>query len=392
MSQWTERRPSEDFYRVLAPDGTIEGEPPDLSAEEMVDLYRSIVRTRIFEDKALSLQRRGELSIAARSRGEEAVAIGSAAALEPDDWCFPSYRQTGALAHWEAPMDRAVAGLMGTEPETIDEHLPVEDPPEVNFTPTYVPLAVNVTNAVGSAMADRFNDRDTVTLSYIGDGSTSQGDFHEALNFAGVYDAPAVTVIQNNQWAISVPAHQQTASETFAQKGEAHGVPHERVDGNDVFAVYEKTREATERARAGEGPGLIECVTYRMVEHNTADEPSIYRDEEEQEYWAERDPLDRLETYLREEGHLDDKRIEEIEEEAAEDVDGAVHRAREVPTSDPERMFDHHLHTQSWNERHQRGELRAELEGKNPFTDFDGSGLAETDNARTGGTDGGERR
>jgi TPP-dependent pyruvate/acetoin dehydrogenase alpha subunit len=126
-----------------------------------------------------------------------------------------------------------------------------------------------------------------------------------------------------------------------------------------------------------------------MVEHNTADEPSVYRDEEEQEYWAERDPLDRLEAYLREEGHLDEGTIEAIEEEASEDVDGAVRRAREVPASDPERMFDHHLHTQSWTERHQRAELRAELEGKNPFTDFDGSGLAETDSTRT---DGGERR
>jgi TPP-dependent pyruvate/acetoin dehydrogenase alpha subunit len=375
MSQWTEERPAEDFHRVLAPDGSLVGDPPDLAADGLARLYRSLVRTRAFEDKTLFLQRRGEVSIAARSRGEEAVALGAAAALSPGDWCFPSYRQTAALAYWDAPLDRAVANLMGTEPETIDEHLPVDDPPEVNFTPIYVPLAVNVTNAVGSAMADRFNDRDTVTLSFIGDGSTSQGDFHEALNFAGVYDAPAVTVVQNNQWAISVPAHRQTASETFAQKADAHGVPAERVDGNDVFAVYEATARAVERARAGEGPTLIECVTYRMVEHNTADEPSVYRDEAEREYWAERDPLDRLEDYLREKGHIDGAEIEAIASEATEEVDAAVRRAREVPTSAPERMFDHHLHTESWTERHQRAELRAELEGKNPFIDFNGEGL-----------------
>ena len=375
MSQWTEERPAEDFHRVLAPDGSLVGDPPDLAADGLARLYRSLVRTRAFEDKTLFLQRRGEVSIAARSRGEEAVALGAAAALSPGDWCFPSYRQTAALAYWDAPLDRAIANLMGTEPETINEHLPVDDPPEVNFTPIYVPLAVNVTNAVGSAMADRFNDRDTVTLSFIGDGSTSQGDFHEALNFAGVYDAPAVTVIQNNQWAISVPAHRQTASETFAQKADAHGVPAERVDGNDVFAVYEATARAVERARAGEGPTLIECVTYRMVEHNTADEPSVYRDEAEQEYWAERDPLDRLEDYLREKGHIDGAEIEAIASEATEEVDAAVRRAREVPTSAPERMFDHHLHTESWTERHQRAELRAELEGKNPFIDFNGEGL-----------------
>jgi len=378
---------------VLAPDGSLVGNEPDLAADELLHLYRSLVLTRAFEDKTLSLQRRGEVSIAARSRGEEAVALGSAAALSPDDWCFPSYRQTAALAFWDAPLDRAVANLMGSEPETVDDHLPVEDPPEVNFTPIYVPLAVNVTNAVGSAMADRFNDRDTVTLSYIGDGSTSQGDFHEALNFAGVYDAPAVTVIQNNQWAISVPSHQQTASETFAVKGDAHGVPHERVDGNDVFAVYEKTKEAVERARAGNGPGLIECVTYRMVEHNTADEPSVYRDESEQEYWAERDPLDRLEVYLRDEGHLDDEGTEEIAEEAADEVERAVRRARDVPSSSPERMFDHHLHTDSWTERHQRAELRAELDGRNPFTDFTGDGLdSEDPESGLDGESGGEPR
>lgn len=399
MSQWTEQRPAEDFHRVLAPDGSLVDDEPDLSTDDLLQLYRSLVLTRAFEDKTISLQRRGEVSIAARSRGEEAVALGSAAALSSGDWCFPSYRQTAALAFWGAPLDRAMANLMGTEPETIDEHLPVDDPPDVNFTPVYVPLAVNVTNAVGSAMADRFAGRDTVSLSYIGDGSTSQGDFHEALNFAGVYDAPAVTVIQNNQWAISVPSHQQTASESFAVKGAAHGVPHERVDGNDVFAVYEKTREAVERARAGDGPGLIECVTYRMVEHNTADEPSVYRDESEREYWAERDPLDRLETYLREEGHLDDETIEEIETAATEDVDRAVRRARDVPTSDPQRMFDHHLHTDSWNKRHQRAELRAELEGRNPFTDFTGDsldgdnldGLGEADgNGTSGDETGGE--
>jgi TPP-dependent pyruvate/acetoin dehydrogenase alpha subunit len=390
MSQWTEQRPAEDFHRILAPDGSLDGEPPDLSAEDLCHLYRSLVLTRAFEDKTLRLQRRGELSIAARSRGEEAVALGSAAALSADDWCFPSYRQTAALAVWDAPLDRAMATLMGLEPETVDEHLPVESPPEVNFTPTYVPLAVNVTNAVGSAMADRFSDRETVTLSYIGEGSTSQGDFHEALNFAGVYDAPAVTVIQNNQWAISVPAHQQTAAETFAVKGAAHGVPHERVDGNDVLAVYEATKEAVERARAGNGPGLIECVTYRMVEHNTADEPSVYRDESEREYWAERDPLDRFEAYLREAGHLDDGAIEEIETEATERVDDAVRRAREVPASAPERMFDHHLHTASWTERHQRSELRAELDGRNPFTDFTGEGLDGEDTASKEGRVGGD--
>jgi pyruvate dehydrogenase E1 component alpha subunit len=377
MSQWTESRPSEDFHRVLRPDGTLAGDPPDLSDEDYLRLYRTMQLSRRYDEKALSLQRRGEISILSRAVGEEAIPVGSAAALEPDDWCFLTYRQTPAMLYWDASMARSLAALMGAEPETINEYLPIEkgDEPAVNFPPVYIPLASNVTNAVGSAMADRFANTGAVSLSYIGDGSTSQGDFYEALNFAGVYDAPAVTICHNNQWAISVPAHQQTAAETFAQKAEAAGIPHTRIDGNDVLAVYDATRRAVERARAGEGPTLIECVTYRVDDHNTADDAGAYRDDSQLEYWAERDPIDRLEAYLRSENLLDDDAVASIIDEADERIEAALDRAREVPQSDPERMFDNHLKTESWNERHQREELRAELEGKNPFTDFTGERL-----------------
>ncbi|MFB6171992.1 MAG: thiamine pyrophosphate-dependent dehydrogenase E1 component subunit alpha [Haloarculaceae archaeon] len=375
MSQWTEQRPSEEFDRILAPDGSLVGDPPDLSDEALRRLYRTMVQSREFDEKTLRMQRRGEVSIIARVTGEEAVSCGSAAALEDGDWCFPSYRQTPAALYWGARMDRAIAGLMGADPETVDDHLPVEEEPPVSFTPVYVPLAVNVTNAVGSAMTDRFRGDDAVSLSYIGDGSTSQGDFHEALNFAGVFDAPAVVVCQNNQWAISVPAHRQTASETFAQKAEAHGVPYARVDGNDVLAVYERSREAVERARRGDGATFIEAVTYRMAEHNTADEESVYRDEDEREYWAERDPIDRLERYLLDRGVLAPDEPDAIREALREEIQEAVDRAREVPVSDPETMFDHHLHGETWSRQHQRQELAAEREGRNPFTDFTGEGL-----------------
>ncbi|XVH33242.1 thiamine pyrophosphate-dependent dehydrogenase E1 component subunit alpha (plasmid) [Haloferacaceae archaeon DSL9] len=332
--------------------------------------------SRRYDKKALSLQRRGEISILSRTIGEEAIPVGSAAALEPDDWCFLTYRQTPAMLYWNASMARSLAALMGAEPETIDEHLPVaDDGSAVNFPPVYIPLASNVTNAVGSAMADRFCGTDAVSLSYIGDGSTSQGDFYEALNFAGVYDAPAVTICHNNQWAISVPAHRQTAAETFARKAEAAGIPHERVDGNDVLAVYDSTRRAVDRARAGDGPTLIECVTYRVDDHNTADDAGAYRDDSQLDYWGERDPIDRFETYLRSEGLLDDDTVDAITVEADRRVEAALERAREVPRSDPERIFDNHLKTDSWNERHQRAELRAEIDGQNPFADFTGGGL-----------------
>jgi len=375
MDHWEEVEPSEDLHRILNPDGEVVSDPPDVADETLRRMYRTMVRSREFDEKTLRMQRRGEISIISRTTGEEAVSCGSAAAHETGDWCFPSYRQRPAALYWDVDMSRGVAGLMGAEPETIDDHLPVDTEPPVNFTPIYVPLAVNVTNAVGSAMTDGFQGEDTVTMSYIGDGSTSQGDFHEALNFAGVLDAPAVTICQNNQWAISVPSHRQTAAETFAQKAEAHGVPYDRVDGNDILAMYETSRKHCERAREGGGPGFIEAVTYRMVEHNTADEESVYRNEELAEAWAERDPIERFETYLLDQGILDGDEPETIREVAREEIQEAVNQAREVPVSDPETMFAHHLKDDTWKHRHQRQELRAEMRGENPFTDFTGAGI-----------------
>lgn len=376
MVQWQEQRPSEAFHRILSPDGELVNDPPEIDAETLRRMYRTMLETRLFDEKTLAMQRRGEISIIARSTGEEAVACGSAAALNEGDWCFPSYRQAAAGLYWGAPKDRAIASLMGAEPETINEHLPVDDEPPVTFTPIYVPLAVNVTNAIGSAMVDRFRGDDNVTLSFIGDGSTSQGDFHEALNFAGVFNAPAVTICQNNQWAISVPANRQTAADTFAQKAEAHGVPYDRVDGNDILAVYERSKVAVERARRGDGPTFIEAVTYRMVEHNTADEESIYRNESEAEYWKDKDPIERLETYLLSENILEPDEPEAMREAIRDDIQEAVNRAREVPISDPETMFANHLiDDPSWNRQHQLQELRAERRGENPFTDFTGEGL-----------------
>ncbi|EMA41481.1 thiamine pyrophosphate-dependent dehydrogenase E1 component subunit alpha [Halococcus hamelinensis] len=377
MVEWTEHEPPEGQYQVLDAEGALDGDPPEFEEDELVGMYRTMVATRTLEEKMLNMQRSGEASLIARSLGEEATPLGCAAALAPDDWVFYTYRQNPALLYWDYPMAHIIASTMGAEPETMNEHLGDLDA-EVNFSPDYTPVGVNTTNAVGMAMADKFNDRETVSMAFIGDGSTSEGSFHDAMNFAGVFEPPVVIVCQNNQWAISEPSHRQTGSETFAQKGEAYGIPHERVDGNDIFAVREKAEEAVERARNGDGPTFIECVTYRMEEHNTSDNPDVYRDPEEQrEEWAERDPLDRYETYLREEGVLDDDLAEEIEAELDEEVSAAVEAARGVPDSEPERMFDHHLHGDSWAQAHQRKELEREQSGKNPFTDFTGEGFDE---------------
>ena len=371
---WSERDPPPDYHQVLDDDGgVLDGaDVPSLDDDELVDLYRTLVATRSLEDTMLDIQRSGEASLVARSRGEEAVALGAAAPLQEDDWVFYTYRQNSALIHWDVPMAKIIAGTTGQEPETVAEGLDDWESP-VNFSPDYTPVGVNVTNAAGSAMTDRFRDRDTVSMAFIGDGSTSEGSFHDGMNFAGVFDAPLVVVVQNNQWAISEPSQRQTGAETFAQKAEAYGVPHERVDGNDVLAMYDAASRAVERAREGGGATLIEAVTYRMGNHNTSDNASLYRDEDEQkEEWAERDPIDRLSTYLGHENLLDDDRREEIREEVDAEIDDALDAARSIPDSDPMTMFDHHLHGTSWREAHQRAEFQREQAGENPFTDFTG--------------------
>lgn len=369
MAEWEERRPSNDYHRVLAPDGSLTGTPPPLDDDELVKMYRAFIQTRVFEEKIFNLQRRGELSIIARSLGEEATPVGSMAALEPDDWCFLSYRQVAGLFYWDLPTAQYISGLMGYEPETRREHLPfdADDEPAINLSPVYVPIASNIPNAVGAGMVDSFTDSDVVTMAYIGDGATSEGDFYEGLNFAGVFEVPLVTICQNNQWGISIPSHRQSAADSFARKAEAVGIPHTRVDGNDVLAVYEKTEEAVDRARTGGGPTLIECVTYRIVDHNTADEDAVYRGKTEKEYWKQRDPVERFETYLRSENLLDDEKIASIETEMRNKVAEAVNLARDIPRSDPGRMFDNQLRGLSRELERQRQELRAELDGRNPF-------------------------
>lgn len=377
MTKWTEHEPPEGQYQILDDNGSLNGDQPEIDEEELLAMYRTMIATRRLEDKALNMQRSGEASLVARSQGEEATPLGCATALAPDDWIFYTYRQNSALLYWNYPMEDILADKMGFEPETVNEYLDTLDP-EVNFSPHYTPLGVNTTNAVGMAMADKFNDNDTVTMAFVGDGSTSEGSFHDAMNFAGVFEPPVVIICQNNQWAISEPPHRQTGADTFAQKAEAYGLPHERVDGNDVFAVREKAKEAVERAREGNGATFIECVTYRMGAHNTSDNPKMYRNDKEQRNdWKNRDPLSRYESYLRGEEILDDNLVNEIKSEIDKQISDAVGVVRDIPNSEPERMFDHQIHGTPWNYAHQRAELEREQNGENPFTDFTGEGFDE---------------
>lgn len=378
QKKWREVRPREDYLRILNPDGSVNGVVPQVPDEELLRWYQVFVETRLLETMGLRLQRRGVLSVAGTSLGEEACGLGVAAALQPNDWLHPSYRQTSALFYWRAPVDRIMASLLGHAPEHVAQHLPLSPdlPPRVKMTPYPIFLGANVPVAAGVALADKLNERPNVSVVFIGEGATSEGDFHDGLGLAGVLKLPLVVVIQNNQWSISVPSCRQTAAGTFAQKAVAHGLPSSRVDGNDVFAVYAAVKDAVDRARRGEGATVVEAVTYRMMDHNSADSASIYRTDEEVEYWKALDPMDRFERYLVVRGLLDDALKKQMHDDAEPHLKAAIKRARAVPPTPPESMFLNHLQGDpGWSFRHQEREFAVEKEGGNPFADFTGDGI-----------------
>jgi pyruvate dehydrogenase E1 component alpha subunit len=218
-----------------------------------------------------------------------------------------------------------------------------EIPPDLNNLPISVPVASQILHAVGLGWAAKYRQTDDVAMTFFGDGATSEGDFHEGLNFAGVFQAPVIFVCQNNHWAISIPVAKQTRSKTLAQKALAYGMPGIQVDGNDILAVYTAAKEAVDRARAGRGPTLVECVTYRMAVHTTADDPKRYRTEEEVQKWRERDPIGRYQKYLVDKGFLSEDKISGIEAEVLAEIQAAVDGAEEQMKAlgDPIDMFEH---------------------------------------------------
>jgi pyruvate dehydrogenase E1 component alpha subunit len=260
-------------------------------ARSLIPLYRAMVFLRAFDEKAVSLQRTGRLGTYASSLGQEAVGIGVASAMSPDDVLLPSYREQGAML-WRGVTPVEILLYWGGDERGSDFTGPRGD------FPISIPVAGHALHAVGAALAMKMRGETRVAVAVVGDGATSKGDFYEAINIAGVWRVPAVFVVNNNQWAISVPLSRQTAAETLAQKASAAGFSGERVDGNDVVAVREATERALKRARAGEGPALVEAVTYRLSDHTTADDAHRYRsDAEVSAHWKE-EPLARLRAHL----------------------------------------------------------------------------------------------
>jgi pyruvate dehydrogenase E1 component alpha subunit len=290
-----------ELLSILDDDGVAQkGKDPNLPREELLRLYRLMVTTRLLDERGLALQRQGRIGFYLQSTGQEASHLGAAYALRSSDWLFPAYRQPGILLLRGIPLEQIVCEWFGNDGDTSKgRQMPVHYSfRAANFVSISSPIGTQLSHAAGAGMAARLRGDDTVIMTFCGDGGTSSNDFHCGLNFAGVYKSPVVFVCENNGWAISVPQRCQTASESMAIKAQAYGMPGVRVDGNDVLAVYRVCKEAVERARKGDGPTLVETVTYRMASHSSSDDAARYRDAKEYEAWKKKDPIARFQRYL----------------------------------------------------------------------------------------------
>jgi pyruvate dehydrogenase E1 component alpha subunit len=326
-----------EYLSILDENGVLDRDlEPDIPEELLLKLHRYMLLGRRFDERLLSLQRQGRVGTFAPITGQEASQLGAVAVLRPSDWMAPSFREAIAEIWRGKSMVTTILAFGGFNEGDPDEKVH-------NDLPVAVPVASQVLHAVGIGWGMKYRRKDDVAMTFLGDGGTSEGDFHEGLNFAGVYRLPVIFVCQNNQWAISIPRSKQTRSQTIAQKAIAYGIQGIQVDGNDVLAVYTAAMEAAERAREGEGPTLIECVTYRMMMHTTADDPKRYRTEEEVEGWRKRDPIIRFQSYLKDKGLLNDDTIKSLDNEVVEEIQKAVERAEKLMTEfvDPLHMFEH---------------------------------------------------
>ncbi len=314
----------------------------DLSEADLKKIYRAMLVTRLFDTKSMNLQRQGRIGFYVPCSGQEAAQIGSAFALRPDDWTFPTYRDVGVAVLRGVEISKLFAHLMGnSDDEMLGKQMPSHwGYKEVNFVSVASPIATHLPVATGVAMAMKLEKTGTVVVAYHGDGATSEGEFHAAYNFAGVYKAPIVFICENNGWAISVPVARQTVSETLAAKAEAYGFEGVRIDGNDVLTVYEATKKAVEKARSGGGPTMIECLTYRMGPHSTSDDPSRYRTREEFELWQRRDPVERLRRTLVEAGLWDDSAEVKLRSEIEGEITRAIEKEEKVAMPSPRTMFE----------------------------------------------------
>ncbi len=325
------------FNRFLDAEGNVVNQPlPQWAgnADVMLPIYRTMVLCRAFDAKAINLQRTGQLGTYASSLGQEAISASVASVMRNEDVLVPSYREYGAQLYRGVAMKELLLYWGGDE-RGSDFQGPRED------FPICVPIATHVCHAAGVACAFKYRKQPRVAVCFIGDGATSKGDFYEALNVAGVWQLPLVVIVSNNQWAISVPRNRQSAAQTLAQKAIAAGIPSEQVDGNDAIAIRDAAQKAVGKARNGEGPYLIETLTYRLSDHTTADDASRYRDADEVEKQKQFDPIRRLHKYLQNAGLWSDEEEGELVKECEQQVGQAVEDYLNTPAQPAQTMFDY---------------------------------------------------
>jgi 2-oxoisovalerate dehydrogenase E1 component alpha subunit len=320
-------------YQLIDPDGVAADEAALPPRETLLGIYRAMVLGRRFDAQATALTRQGRLAVYPSSRGQEACEVAATLALGEQDWLFPTYRDCVAIVTRSVDPVEVLSLLRGSW------HCGY-DPYRHNVAPQCTPLATNTVHAVGFAHAARLKGEDTVVLVMLGDGGTSEGDAHEALNFAAVWKAPVVFLVQNNGYAISVPLSKQTAAPSFAHKAIGYGMPGRLIDGNDPAAVYRSVRAAIDAARGGAGPTLIDAITYRIEAHTNADDATRYRDDAEVQQWLARDPLTRLERYLRGCGALDDAGADAAAEAGEQFAADLRARNNTSDAHDPAELFD----------------------------------------------------
>ncbi|TMA28091.1 MAG: thiamine pyrophosphate-dependent dehydrogenase E1 component subunit alpha [Deltaproteobacteria bacterium] len=334
---------------------------PPIPRETLLRLYREMVRLRTLDERMMTLQRQGRVGFYGAATGQEAATLASAIALEPSDWIFPALREGGAMLLRGFPLVPYLCQIFGnsgdeTKGRQMPSHMASKSVNQVSWSSC---IGTQLPQAVGAAMAARIKGDRTVIAAYLGDGATSEGDFHVAMNFAGVFKAPVVFICQNNHWAISVPTAKQTASESIAIKAQAYGFSGVKVDGNDAVAVYLAVKEAVDKARTGGGPSLIECETYRIGAHSSSDDPTRYRDEKEVEEWKKRDPLDLFRGRLQSWGMWRATDEDALRARVLEEVNAAIAEAEKKPDPARESLFDDVYAVMPWTLREQREEMLA---------------------------------
>ncbi|MDP4012294.1 MAG: pyruvate dehydrogenase (acetyl-transferring) E1 component subunit alpha [Candidatus Nanoarchaeia archaeon] len=326
---------------------------PKLSKKQIKDLYKAMILGRQFDNRALNLQRQGRIATYPSILGQEASQVGSAYAFDKSTWIFPSFREHAALILRGVPMEKLYLYYAGDERGNVSA--------KQKCFPTSVPVSTHNLHAVGFAWGNKIQKKKATVVTYFGDGGTSEGDFHESMNFAGVFNLPVIFICQNNQYAISIPREQQTASKTLAQKAIAYGFPGIQVDGNDIFAVYKATQEAMKHVKSGKGPYFIECVTYRLSHHTTADDWTRYRTKKEVDAWSKKDPVLRLKNYMLKNNFLTEKENKKILKDAEIKVEKAVKKFESVSTMKPEDMFQYMYKEMPWNLQEQLQDLKESL-------------------------------